>query len=540
MFADGRNVRSLYSIRPTKVIPAQQCAPLKIEGSQLTGTPRETAGSVRSAHVAYFMPPDWGRIAQHLAPALERGVEGAVRLLVLVPDAPAALSLSRALAALPTGASRRIVAATSSARITRLLSTGAADAVVGPAAVITAGLGTSKLKLDQLATVALVSADELDADSDELAAVLSEVPKEAARLLTALVVTAGVDALIERYLPKVRRVIEDVVPAEGSAVAATVRYLTLSGDPADALPMVLDELDAPSAVVLAADAASADAARDVLRSVGYGDSALAQVSTDAVAANSALVVTLGVPAASVWQNAVDAQPAQIVALITPRDLPALRLLAGATEPRPLTDRSSVSKARSAEARRRAELRAELGDGIPSREVLALEPLLREHDGLEIAAAALRILERVRAEQTELVHAAELRVRTQMREAQKEKEREERDARPRSDGPRGFKPRGDGPREYKPRGDGPRDYKPRGDGPREYKPRGDGPREYKPRGEGRGDGPRPFKPRGEGRSDGPRPFKPRGEGRGEGRGDSPRGFPPRGDKPRCPRPPRGDR
>ncbi len=492
----------------------------------MTGTPRETAGSVRSAHVAYFMPPDWGRIALHLAPALERGVEGAVRLLVLVPDAAAALSLSRALAALPSGASRRVVAATSAARVNRLLAAGPADAVVGTAAVITAALGASKLKLEQLATVALVGADDIDADSDELAAVLSEVPKDAARVLTALVVTAGVDALIERYLPHVRRVVEDVVPAEGSAVAATVRYLTVHGDPAEALPMVLDELDAPSAVILAADDAGASAAREVLRGVGYGDSALAKVSTDSVAANSALVITLGVPSASVWQQAVDAQPAQIVALLSPRDLPALRLLAGATEPRPLTDRSSVSKARSAESRRRAELRAELGDGIPSREVLALEPLLREHDGLEIAAAALRILERVRAEQTELVHAAELRVRTQMREAQKEKEREERDARPRPDGPRGFKPRGDGPRGFKPRGDGPRDYKPRGDGPRDYKPRSDGPRDHKPRGEGRG----------EGRSDSPRPFKPRAEGRG----DAPRGFPPRGDKPRGPRPPRGDR
>ena len=511
----------------------------------MTETPRETARSVRSAHVAYFMPPDWGRIARHLAPALERGVEGAVRLLVLVPDSAAALSLSRALASLPGSATRRIVAATSPARVTRMLSEGTADVVIGSPVVITAALGASKLKLDQLGTVALVGADDLDADSDELAAVLSEVPKEASRLLTSLVVNTGVEALIERYLPHVRRVVEDVVPAEGSAVAATVRYLTLSGDPVEALTMVLDELDAPSAVILACDEATADAAREILRSVGYDDSALAQVSTDAVSANTALVVTLGVPAASVWQQAVDAQPAQIVALLSPRDLPALRLLAGATEPRPLTDRSSVSKARAAESRRRAELRVELGDGIPSREVLALEPLLREHDGLEIAAAALRILERVRAEQTELVHEAELRVRTQMREAQKEKDKEERDARPRSDGPRSFKPRGDGPpRSFKPRGDGPREFKPRGDGPREYKPRGDGPRDYKPR----GDGPRDYKPRGDGpRGDGPRGDGPRGEGRdaprsfkprGEGRGDTPRGFPPRGDKPRGPRPPRG--
>jgi len=526
----------------------------------VTASSRETAGSVRSAHVAYFMPPDWGRIAQHAAPALERGTEGAVRLLILVPDTSAALSLSRALAELPGGATRRIVAATSPARISRLLTDGPADAVVGPPDVIIAALGASKLKLDQVATVVFAAADELDAQADELAAVLAEVPKEAGRILTALVATPGVDSLLERYLPHVRRVVEDVAPAEGLAVAATVRYLTVSGSPVEALPMVLDELDAPSAAILAADESLAEAARALLRGIGYGDTPLAQISTEKVAPNTALVVTVGVPSATAWQQAVDAQAAQIVALISPRDLPALRLLSGATEPRPLTDRASVTRARTAEARRRAELRASLAEGIPSREVLALEPLLREFDGLEIAAAALRLLERTRDEQSELIHAAELRVRTQMREAQKEKDAEERSTRPRSDGPREFKPRGDRPegrgdgpprsfkprsegaREFKPRGDGPRDYKPRGDGPRDYKPRSDGPRDYKPR----GDGPRDFKPRGErsegrseGRSDGPRSFKPRGD-RPEGRGDKPRGFAPRSDKPRGPRPPRSDR
>lgn len=508
----------------------------------MTASSRETAGSVRSAHVAYFLPPDWGRIARHTAPALERGTDGAVRLLILVPDAVAALALARALSALPGGTTRRIVAATSSARITRLLSDGPADVVIGSPAAITAALSSSKLKLDQVATVMFASADEIDADSDELSAVLSEVSREAGRILTALAPTPGVESIIERYLPHVRRVTEDVVPAKGSAVAATVRYLTLSGALVDALPMVLDELDAPSATVLAADEAHAEAARTLLRGIGYGDSALAQVSTDEVPANTALVVTLGVPSATAWQHAVDAQPAQIVALISPRDLPALRLLAGTTEPRPLTDRASVSRARAAEARRRAELRAELSTEIPSREVLALEPLLREYDGLEIAAAALRLLETARAEQTELVHAAELRVRTQMRDAQKERDNDrdggERTAKPRSDGPREYKPRGDGPRSFKPRSDGPRTFKPRGDGPREFKPRGDGPRDYKPR----GDGPRDFKPRG----DGPRDYKPRGDSprafkpRDESRGDKPRGFGPRSDKPRGPRPPRSDR
>jgi hypothetical protein len=500
----------------------------------LTASSRETAGAVRSAHVAYFLPPDWARIALHAAPALERGTAGAVRLLAIVPDAGAALALARALGAHPTARHRRVVAATSAARASRLLSLGACDAVIGSPEVLAAALGASKLKLSDVSTVLIAGADEIDTEQDAFAAVLSEVPKDCDRILTALAPSAAVEDLIERYLPKCRRVTEDVAPAPGSAAAPTVRYLTLSGALIDALPMVLDELDAPSATVLCASETDAEAARTLLRNIGYGDSALANVTTDTVAPNTSLVITLGVPSATAWQLAVAATPSQIVSLIAPRDLPALRLLSGATEPRPLTDRASVSRARAAESRRRAELRVELGEGIPSREVLALEPLLREHDGLEIAAAALRLLERVRSRQSELVHEAEQRTRAAMKEAEKEREGEARDARgPRSDGPRSFKPRGDGPREFKPRGDGPREFKPRGDGPREFKPRGDGPRDYKPR----GDGPRDYKPRGDGPRgegrDGPRPFKPRGDGPRDykPRGDGPRDYKPRGDGPR---------
>lgn len=485
----------------------------------MTAPTRETAGTVRSAHVAYFMPPDWARIARHAAPALERagGDTPAVRLLVLVPDAGAALSLTRYLSALPAAAGRRLVAATSPARLQRLLGAARADAVIGTPESITAALGASALKLDDVKAVIFAAADELDAESDTLAAVLAEVPKDAARLLTALAPTPGVEAIIERYMHRARRVTEDVTPADDAPAAATVRYLTVNGPALEALPAILDELDAPSAAVLACDDESADAARAVLHAIGYTDGPLAHVTLGDVAPNTSLVVTLGVPTASAWQSAVAAQPAQIVAIVAPRDLEALRLLAGAATPRPLADRASISRARAAEARRRAELRAELAEGIPSREVLALEPLLREYDGLEIAAAVLRLLERTRAIQAEQITAAEQRVRTQMREAQKEKEAAEKGER--GDGPpRGFKGRSDGPREFRPRGEGP----PRGDRPpRSYPPRD---RDDKPRtssfSKDRGD-----KPRG-GFS---RDDKPRGGGFGRG-----------GDKPRGPRPPRGDR
>lgn len=454
----------------------------------MTADPRETAGAVRSAHVAYFLPPDWGRIARHIAPALERsaGDSPAVRLLVLVPDATAALELTRALTALPAAMGRRIVAATSPARLQRLLGVGPADAVVGAPEVLAGALSASALKLGEVRAVVFAAADEMQADSDALAAVLSEVPREATRLLTALAPTAGVDAVIERYMHRARRVTEDIVPAAGSAQAPMVRYLTVTGSPLDALPSLLDELDAPSAAVVAGDQPAADAARALLASIGYAPGPLADVSLGEVKPNTSLVVTLGIPTATSWQQAVDAQPAQIVTICAPRDLEALRLLAGEATPRPLSDRASISRARAAESRRRAELRAELSEGIPSREVLALEPLLREYDGLEIAAAALRLLERTRAAQAEQVQAAEQRVRSQMREAQKEREAEERS------GPkRGF---GDRPRSGFSRG--PDRGGERGDrGDRGERPRGGPPRDRGERGGRPSFGDRPKGPRG---------------------------------------------
>jgi ATP-dependent RNA helicase DeaD len=54
---------------------------------------------------------------------------------------------------------------------------------------------------------------------------------------------------------------------------------------------------------------------------------------------------------------------------------------------------------------RAELRAALESGLAARELLSLEPLLENYDGVEIAAAALRLLEQERAKKGKRPKAA---------------------------------------------------------------------------------------------------------------------------------------
>ena len=547
----------------------------------MTASERATAGSVRSAHVAHFLPPDWGRIALIAAPALERSTRdaSAPQLLILVPDAAAAVALARAVAQLPAAEDLRIVAATSASRTKRLLAAGPAQVVIGSSAILAPAVASTALKLDQVGTVIFAAADELDADDADLATILTEVPKTATRVLTALEANASVEALLERHLHKARRIVDDVTPVEPETPTdgvTNVRFLTVAGSTTDALPQVLDEVDAPSATIVVTDAATTAGVHAILRAIGCDNETLARVTSGDVASNTTLVITLGIPTGTVWAQIIAAKPAQVVAIIAPRQRAALQKLAGESPVTPFAARSAVLKARAADARARAELRDMLAAGVPNREVLALEPLLGEFDGLEIAAAALKLLERTRAQQDELVKNAEIRVRTIMKEAMAEKEasreQEERGDRgerterprefaPRSSGPRtssgprgGFGARGDRPssdrgerppraggefplrepgerphssaprgdKPYAPRGDKPyapradKPYAPRGDKP--YAPRGDKP--YAPRGD------KPYAPRGD------KPYAPRGDKPYAARGDKP--YAPRSDKPRGPR------
>jgi len=516
----------------------------------VTASERETAGSVRSANLAYFLPPDWSRVARLAVPALERSTResSTTSVLIIVPDAAAAVALARAVSPLANGL--RVVVASSLGRGKRLLGAGAAHVVIGAPNTLAPLLSASALKLDAVKSVIFASADAMHADDEDLSTIMAEVPKGASRLLTALEATDSVEALLERYLHKARRVVEDVAPAEPIEGAPVLRFVTVAGSPVDGLAAVLDEVDAPSSTIIAADRATADAARALLAALGYTEGGLVRVSDGDVESNSALVVSLGVPTATTWGKIAAAQPATMVAIVAPRDREALQLLAAPTPIQPFAAKASVMRARAAEAKMRAELRTMLADGIPSREVLALEPLLGEFDGLEIAAAALRLLEKSRTGRAEAIAEAEARVHAVMKEAAKEaakaaageeaparpafgaRERSDRGERPsfgsrerggdrgsdRSERPRGFAPRGDRPKTFGARSDRPSG--PRGDKP--FSPRGDKP--FAPRGD------KPFGARGD------KPFSPRGDKPFGARGDKPRG-PRRDDGPRGPRGPR---
>src|SRR5207247_10003629 len=89
---------------------------------------------------------------------------------------------------------------------------------------------------------------------------------------------------------------------------------------------------------------------------------------------------------------------RVVALVTPRQIPALRRLAGGTVT-PLSLPDAAVRARGREESLRDELREALAAGQFARELITLEPLLGDYDGVEVAAAALKLLEAERAKAT---------------------------------------------------------------------------------------------------------------------------------------------
>jgi ATP-dependent RNA helicase DeaD len=367
-------------------------------GKEFSVAERE-AGVVRAPqHVVHVLPHAPSVVGRFLAPALERVSADAAgtQLLILTPDADTALAIANAARGL--GAQDApVVPVTSAGRGGRLLASRVTPSIAAAPSTLVALMRNSAVKLDAVRTVVIAWANEMfDAREDEsLEIVLAEIPKEASRVLVTDAMTPAVEALVERHLRRASR--QGIEAAADPASDAAVRYVTgPTSARAATLRRLLDELDPPSVIVIAA-AESVDEARSAIAGLGYEGNALVRVETAPVDEQASLVVLYDLPtAADVIAKVAAASPAHIVALIAPRQIPALRrLTTGVIEPLDVTQ--VATKARVRDERLRSTLRAELEGGFPSREIMALEPLLAEFDGIEIAAAALRLLERDRSE-----------------------------------------------------------------------------------------------------------------------------------------------
>jgi ATP-dependent RNA helicase DeaD len=196
--------------------------------------------------------------------------------------------------------------------------------------------------------------------------------------------------VIERYARRPRRVLPPdaealaVLPVQFVAVHASLR--------ADALRRLLDELDPASAFVFAREPHAQVEVAALLETLGYPPAGPVRMgSALETETDSLLLYDLPATRAELHQVLAQRVPRRVVALVQPRQLAALREIAGGPVS-PFVLPEAVQRARAAEDRLRDELRAALAAGAHPREVLTLEPLLGEFDGLELAAAALYLLE----------------------------------------------------------------------------------------------------------------------------------------------------
>ena len=401
----------------------------------------EREGSVgRSAqHAVHVLPHAEFAMARVLEPALDRITADAdgTQLLVITADTETAVAMASISRSLRDSSVAPLVAITAASRGARLLGSRVVPALAGTPTTLVALLRSSAVKVEGVRMVIIAWADELleAREGEALEVVLAELPKEASRIVVTDHLTPDVETLVERHLRRARRLGVDA--EESGPASLPIRYVTTT--PAGrhaAFRRLLDDLDPPSVIVLASDSKAVGEARAAVASLGFEGDASVRVEGAPIEEQAALVVFYDLPLGAGEVAKVEATaPAQVVALVTPRQVPALRrLTTGAVEP---LDVSRVAvKARARDERVRALIRAELQAGFPAREVMALEPLLSEFDGLEIAAATLRVLERSRSEDSARRAEAERPVpRAAERPADHGDER--REARPkRTEGARG--------------------------------------------------------------------------------------------------------
>ena len=444
----------------------------------MTETERETAGAVRSAHVAHFFPPDWAQTAQRASGALERSDRelAAPQLVVTVPDSVAAIALARELRALPATVGLRVVPVTNASRGTRLLKASPPQVVVGTPAVLAELLAASALKVGAVQTLLLAAADEYEAQAEPLGALMAELPRGSARILTAGSPTPLVEDLLERYLHRARRVVVPVpAPIPLAAGTPPTIYVRTVAPGAAFAPLgeLFDDVDPPSAAIVVSDSRGEGQARNALEALGYpADSTLVHVTRGDVALHTALVVFAGLPEPTALTAALGAHPARLVALVSVRQHEALRQLTKGAVLVPYERSRAARAARERQENNRNALRAVLAAGLPAREIVALEPLLAEHDGLEIAGAALRLYERAAAEAATAKLAGREELRAELKAARAEPKKPEAAPEGRSPRERSFdreKPRGERSFGGPPRGERPAR---RGDRPFTRGPRSD--------------------------------------------------------------------
>ena len=285
------------------------------------------------------------------------------------------------------------------------------------------------------------------------------------------------------------RAIDHVVPAGASTTPLRV-IVAAPGERTRALRSVLDALDPVSAVLVSFSSETESQAGEIAAIFG-SSTGLLDVSRGAPDRRFGLGIILDeIPTAEALA-AISATVDEVVAIVRPSRLQALKKVAPNVTPMAWT--GALASARSAHDHLRDEIRGYVASESHSSWIPIVEPLLDGFDSVEVAAAALALLDRERRKTRRVIQAP-----VAAPPAPERAPREERPSRFKSsrDDERGGRPPDRGFKSKRPFG-AQRDSRPRSDDRRgpprrdrdDRPPRGDRPVRDRPPRDDRGAGPR---------------------------------------------------
>ena len=366
------------------------------------------AGHVsRTQNLVYTLPHTTESIAEFLTPVLTRvdPAAGGTQIVVVTRDAETALTISETVLRLSGPGGIEVVPVTSAARTGRIFKSRPVLAVAGPASELGGLVRASVLKLDTVRTVVIAWADDILDNGPEavaaLEALLGELG-EAGRVIVTRKLAPAVADLVERYARRARQV--GIAESEAPQVPENyefpiIKFVTVAASArASSLRRLLDDLDPPSAVIVARDEGTANVAAVTIRTLGYheDDRSIRVTRTDFKEPAHTVIFYQPPVTPAELQRIAESKPVQIVVLAQPGEIAWLREIASGRLA-PLTLHGPERRAHDREEAVRQELRTVLARGIPAREIISLEPLLEQFDAAELAAAALHLLERERAQ-----------------------------------------------------------------------------------------------------------------------------------------------
>ncbi|PYO50990.1 MAG: hypothetical protein DMD72_00805, partial [Gemmatimonadetes bacterium] len=299
---------------------------------------RATAHPARAQNLVYTLPHTTESIAEFLTPILSRvdPSAGGTQVVVVTRDAETALTISETILRLSGPAAIEVVPITSAGRAGRIFRSRPVLAVAGTAVELSGLVRASLLKAEAVRTIAVAWVDDILGEGEEtvraLEALLGELT-DAGRVIVARKATPALENFVERYARRARRtgIAETVAPQlPVDYELPIIMYLTVARSARSiALRKLLDDLDPPSALIVARDEAAASEATQTLRTLGYhqDDKSINVIRGEPgnAAAHTVIFYQPPVTPAELQRVAV-AKPVQIVALAAPGEVAWLREL----------------------------------------------------------------------------------------------------------------------------------------------------------------------------------------------------------------------